>query len=202
MRHIRKKSVMNPVLEAIKKRRSVRFFHSKHVEGAKVLTILEAGNQAPSTGNIQPGRFIIVEDEAINRLLLGVTLSKWHKIIDYLKNTRPDCYKEIMFESRYSELKEPKDPVYFYAPIILFVIALRRYAVDCALACQNILLSAYSLGLGICYVGFGAMVTDNEEIRKILEFKDDEQIHPIVLGYPKEDLPRRPPKKKPQIKWI
>lgn len=202
MRHIRKKIVMNPILEAIKKRRSVRFFHSKPVERAKVITIIEAGNQAPSAGNLQPWRFIIVEDEAIKKLLLGVTLSKWHKIIDYLKNTRPDYYEEIMFESRYNELEEPKDPIYFHAPIILFVIALRRYAVDCALACQNIMLSAYSLGLGTCYVGFGAMVTDNEEIRKILELKDNEQIHPIVLGYPKEDLPRRPPKKEPQIKWI
>ena len=202
MSHIRKKIVMNPVLEAIKKRRSVRFFHSKPVERAKVLTIIEAGNQAPSAGNLQPWRFTIVEDEAIKKLLLGVTLSKWHKIIDYLKNTRPDYYKEIMFESRYNELEEPKDPIYFHAPIILFVISLRRHAVDCALACQNIMLSAYSLGLGTCYVGFGAMVTDNAEIRKVLELKDDEQIHPIVLGYPEEDLPRRPLKKEPQIKWI
>jgi len=64
------------------------------------------------------------------------------------------------------------------------------------------MLSTYSLGLGTCYVCFGAMVTDNAEIRKVLELKDDEQIHTIVLGYPKEDLPRRPPKKEPQIKWI
>jgi nitroreductase len=199
---IRKEIDMNTVLEAIKKRRSVRFFHSKPVERDIVTAIIEAGNQAPSAGNLQPWRFIIVEDEKIKKLLLEVTLSKWHKIVDYLKNTRPEYYKEIMFESRYSELEEPKDPIYFHAPIILFVIAHRRHAVDCALACQNIMLSAYSLGLGTCYVGFGAMVTDNTEIRKILELKDDEQIHPIVIGYPKEDLPRRPPKKKPQIRWI
>jgi len=188
---------MNSVLEAIKKRRSVRFFDSKPVERDIVTTIIEAGNQAPSAGNLQPWRFIIVEDENIKRLLLEVTLSKWRKIVEYLKNTRPEYYKEIMFETRYSELEEPKDPIYFHAPIILFVTGLRRHAVDCALACQNIMLSAYSLGLGTCYVGFGAMVTDNAEIRKVLELKDDEQIHPIVLGYPKEDLPRRPPKKEP-----
>jgi len=54
---------MNQVLEAIKKRRSVRFFHSKPIERDIVTTIIEAGNQAPSAGNLQPWRFIIVEDE-------------------------------------------------------------------------------------------------------------------------------------------
>jgi len=166
------------------------------------MKILEAGNQAPSAGNSQPWRFIVLEDEKIKRTLLEVTLPKWQKILDHLKIALPEYYTEIMFETRYNELEEPKDPIYFHAPIILFVIGLRRHAIDCALACQNIMLSAHSLGLGTCYVGFGAMFTDNAEIRKVLELKDDEQVHPIVLGYPKEDLPRRPPKKEPHITWI
>jgi nitroreductase len=193
---------MNPILDVIKNRRSVRFFDSKPVQKDTILAIIDAGNQAPSAGNSQPWRFIVLADEKIKRTLLEVTLPKWQKIVDHLKNALPEYYTEIMFETRYNKLEEPKDPIYFHAPIILFVIGSRRHAIDCALACQNMMLSAYSLGLGTCYVGFGAMITDNAEIRKILELKDDEQVHPIVLGYPKEDLPRRPPKKEPQIIWI
>lgn len=193
---------MHPILEVIKHRRSVRFFDSKPVPKKIVTTIIEAGNHAPSAGNSQPWRFIVLADENIKKLLLDITFPKWQKIIEHLKTALPEYYTEIMFETRYNELDEPKDPIYFHAPIILFVIGPRRHAIDCALACQNIMLSAHGLGLGTCYVGFGAMITDNAEIREIFDLKEDEQVHPILLGYPQTDLPRRPPKKAPQIIWL
>ncbi|TAL25490.1 MAG: nitroreductase family protein, partial [Nitrospirae bacterium] len=65
-----------------------------------------------------------------------------------------------------------------------------------------IMLAAYSLGLGSCWVGFGSMVTDNKEIINALELKDDEKIFgPILLGYPKV-YPDPPQKKEPVVKWI
>jgi nitroreductase len=64
------------------------------------------------------------------------------------------------------------------------------------------LLAAHSLGLGSCWVGFGAMVTEDAEVRRLLGLKDDDSIFgPILLGYPKGQPPR-PPKKGPQVKWL
>ena len=64
------------------------------------------------------------------------------------------------------------------------------------------MLAAYSLGLGSCWVGFGAMVTEDKEIRTVLELREDEKIFgPILLGYPKGH-PERPLKKGPQVKWL
>ena len=69
-----------------------------------------------------------------------------------------------------------EDPIYYSAPAILFVIGSGRYADhSCPLACENIMLSAYSLGIGSCWVGFGSMVTDNADVIKALELKDDEK---------------------------
>jgi hypothetical protein len=74
------------------------------------------------------------------------------------------------------------------------------------------MLAATSLGLGSCYVGFGAMVTGDADVVQTLELKDDERIYgPILLGYPKDDSSARaanalasfaPKKKEPVIKWI
>ena len=108
---------------------------------------------------------------------------------------------------QYEAMPEPKDMVYYSAPVILFVIGLKSFAVSCALACQNIMVAATSFGLGSCYVGFGAMVTGNEDVVKALDLKDNERIYgPILLGYPKDEPSTlasiRPKKKDPIIKWI
>ena len=46
------------------------------------------------------------------------------------------------------------------------------------------------------------MVTDDTEVRKLLELKEDETIFgPILLGYAAAH-PERPAKKEPVVKWI
>jgi len=189
---------MNPVIEAIRKRRSIRSYEPKPIPRDILNTIIEAGNEAPSAMNSQPWRFVVVEDKTIKRKLLSAALPNAKKILDHVKDSDPERYKSIM--KRY---KEMEDPIYYSAPIILFVIGSGRYADhSCPLACQNIMLSAYSLGIGSCWVGFGSMVTDDAEIVKTLELKEDEKIYgPILLGYPKL-YPEPPQKKGPSVKWI
>jgi len=109
----------------------------------------------------------------------------------------------------YEVLPEPKDLVYYSAPVILFVIGPISNAVSCALACENIMLAACSLGLGSCYVGFGAMVKGNADVVQALELKDGERIYgPILLGYPKDAPEKRFMDQHdscyvgPKIKWI
>jgi nitroreductase len=189
---------MNPVLEAIKKRRSVRMYEVKPISRDIVNTIIEAGNQAPSAMNSQPWRFVVVEDAEFKRQLLLAARPKAKNILSFIKDADPDKYNSLM--KRYAEID---DPIYYSAPVVLFVIGSGRYTDhSCPLACQNIMLAAYSLGLGSCWVGFGSMVTDNAEIIKALELKDDEKIFgPIILGYPKV-YPEPPSKKGPIVKFI
>ena len=189
---------MNPVLEAIKKRRSVRSYESKPIPKDVIDTVIQAGNEAPSAMNSQPWRFVVVEDKETKNKLVRAALPNAKKILEMAKEVNPERYEMIM--KLYDELE---DPVYYSAPAIVFVIGSGRYADhSCPLACENMMLAAYSLGLGSCWVGFGAMVTNDEEIRNILELKEDETIFgPILLGYPKS-YPERPPKREPKVKWI
>jgi nitroreductase len=130
----------------------------------------------------------------------------WEKSTESMKQMDSELYENVM--KLYEMRPEPKDMVYHSAPVILFVIGPETHAVSCALACENIMLAATSLGLGSCYVGFGSMVTGNTEVAQALEVTEKERIYgPILLGYPKDDLNVRfmdmhSTYIDPQIKWI
>ena len=208
------KVIMNPVIEAINNRMSIRSYKPKPIPKDIINTIIEAGNQAPSRGRqkkgtkeflFQPWRFVVVEDPEFKQKLVKTTLPIWKKMIESMKETHPEIYEQVMMQ--YEAMDEPKDMVYYSAPVILFVIGPASYAVSCALACENIMIAATSLGLGSCYVGFGAMVKGDADVVQALELTDDERIYgPILLGYPKEEPSAlasiRPKKKEPMIKWI
>ena len=189
---------MNRVIESIRKRRSIRAYDAKPVPRELVNTVIEAGNEAPSAMNSQPWRFVVVEDPAVKRKLLGAALPQAKKITEQVKDVDPERYE--MIKKRYAELP---DPVYYSAPTVIFVIGNGRYAAhSCPLACENMMLAAHSLGLGTCWVGFGAMVTGDGSVRSLLELKDGDPIFgPILVGYPKT-TPERPKKREPQVKWV
>jgi nitroreductase len=189
---------MNPIIEAIRKRRSVRSYEEKPVSEDLIRAVIEAANEAPSAMNSQPWRFVVVRDRDPKRKLLDAARPNARKIIEMIKEADPARYEAIT--RRFSELP---DPIYYSAPVIVFVIGSGRYAAhSCPLACENMMLAAYSLGLGSCWVGFGAMVAEDDEVKRILGLKEDETIFgPILIGYPK-DFPERPAKKEAQVLWI
>jgi nitroreductase len=203
---------MNAVIEAIKNRCSVRAYESKPVPKDTLKKIIEAGNQAPFTSvtRAQPWRFVVVENPEFKQKLLQTTLPFWKNAVGGMKDAQPEIYKIAI--SIYEAMDDPKDVIYYNAPAIIFVIGPNSSAVSCALACENIMIAAQSLGLGSCYVGFGAMVKGNPEVVKALELKEDEAVYgPVLLGYPKaktsEQLAKAlagiAPQKKPAVtKWI
>jgi len=214
----------NLVIENIKKRQSVRLFEQKPIPKNIINTIIDAGNLAPSTGdmkeveeggkkkiiNYQPWRFVVVENPEFKQKLFQTIEPLRSNFYQGLKKTVPEMYEQAMKLSEMSE--EPKDLVFYSAPIIIYVIGPASNSIGCAMVCENIMLAAVSFGLGSCYVGFGALIKSNIDIVQALELTGKERIYgPIVLGYPKvspnkkqvrilEEL--RSKKKEPTIKWI
>jgi len=204
--------MVNPAIEAINNRRSVRLYEQKPIPRDVINTIIEAGNQAPfvSEKRFQPWRFVVVEDPEFKQKLVQTVEPIRSRYVESMKETTPELYEQAM--TLYEAMDEPKDLVYYSAPVIVFVIGPARNATCCALACENIMIAATSLGLGSCYVGFGAMVTGDADVVQTFELTDDERIYgPILLGYPKDDPSESvasalasiaPKKKEAMIKWI
>jgi nitroreductase len=64
------------------------------------------------------------------------------------------------------------------------------------------MLAAHSLGLGSCYVGWGALLLDDPDLVEILELKSNESIvGPLIMGFA-EKYPKAPARDKPKVKWV
>jgi len=208
---------MNPVIENIKSRRSVRSYRPTPVPRELVKAIIDAGNWAPTGNNRQRWRFVVVDDGEFRQKMVCATRPNDHRVIDhllesddeYLRQYFVDFYPKCLgwprqsFEDTMRQARELDDGVYWGAPVVIFVIGSARpvEAAACSMVCQNMMLSAQSLGVGSCIVGFGALMGD-PEIVEALELQDGERIYgPVVFGYP-AIVPEPPPKRPPTVKWI
>jgi nitroreductase len=149
--------------EAIKGRRSIRAFKQQDVPEETVEKLINAARHAPSAGNIQPWEFVIAK--------------------------KPDAKKKLAQAANQAFVEE--------APVVIVVCANENrssmgygyrgktlYCIqDTAAATQNILLTAYSLGLGACWIG----AFNEDEAKRALNAP--EGIRPaaiIPVGYPDE----------------
>jgi nitroreductase len=186
---------MNQVIETIMKRRSVRLYESKPISKEILQTLINAGNAAPSGGNAQNWRFVVVEDKTFKNKLLSLAIPRYKKWMEKAPKEFSDMRKEV---------DNMVDPIYYDAPVIIFVIGSGMTAdFDTPMVCENIMLAARSLGIGSCWVYFGQLPLDDQEVRDKLEMQEGEKVYgPILLGYPQGEFPAPPKKNEAKIKWI
>lgn len=157
------------VFEAIKSRRSVRKYKLKPVPDELVEKILEAGRWAPTGGNIQPWKFIVVKNPKTLDMIRKVSPG-------YLGNA---ALAVVVCSDRKRAYKIGGKLGRDYLCIA-----------DCAMAVENMLLAAYALGLGSCPVkSFSS--TAVKEILEIPEGIEPELL--VIIGYP-DERPTAPPR--------
>lgn len=188
---------MNKIIENINNRRAVRSFLDKPIPEKLIQEIINAGNMAPSGSNVQPWRFVIVQNDSFRQKLVENSVPKYKKFLE--------SASEEFRERRRKRDETTKDPIYYSAPLIIFVIGTKGMTaeLDCPMVCENMMLAARSLDIGSCWVLFGSFPVDNEEIKQAIELKDGEKVFgPIIFGYPSDGFPAAPDKKPPVVKRI
>jgi nitroreductase len=159
--------------EAILGRRSVRTFADRPVEEQSLREILEAAIWAPTAANSQPWVFVCVTDPAAVRRIRVVSPGMFWD---------PKAVICVCTDQR-------KAGRYKAGPLLA--------QMDCAMAAENIMLRAHSLGLGSCAI----RSTNLEAVRLILEAP--EHIRPellVILGHP-DGQPNPPPRDPSAIHW-
>jgi nitroreductase len=162
---------MEDILDVIKARRTIKHFLPKFVSWEMVSKVLDAGRHAPSCGNIQNWKFLLVMEPELKQLVAQAANDQYEIAeagVLIIVTGEPDRAE------RYYGLRGER----------LYTIQ------NCAAAIQNMLLEATSLGLGTTWVG----AFDEDAIRTT--FKIPENVRPqaiIALGYAKE-IPPKPPK--------
>ncbi len=153
------------LLDVILSRRSIRKYENKKIPQEILQQILEAGRQAPSAVNRQPFRFVVVKDCEIMKDLCDNLITRFVK----------------------------------YAPVAIVgcadvksLLTGKWAVVDTTIAMQNMVIAAWALGIGSCWIG----ACNEEKVKKLLEIPDKWKVVALVtLGYPAEQP--KPKKKKP-----
>ena len=146
------------VFTAISQRSSVRAYKATDVEEDKLKKILEAGRLSPSASNRQEWKFIVVGD----------------------KETKKKLAKAAFGQTFIGE-----------APVVIVACGTESkaimacgqpaYTVDVSIACAFMILQAYELGLGTCWIG----AFKEDEVKKILKIPEEVRVVAMTpLGYP------------------
>ena len=152
------------IFEAIKLRRSVRVFSKNKLDDWQVEKILDAARQAPSAGNIQPWKFIVVKKQELKKKLAEAALNQL--FIEQAPVVIVVCADEIISKQ-----------VYGIRGANLYCIQ------DTAAATENMLLAVCGLGLGACWVG--AFYED--KVKAALNIPNNLRAVAIVpIGHPAE----------------
>lgn len=180
--------------ELLLKRRSIRDFKDKRVPLKIVNEIIEDSIKAPNSQNLQPWSFIIVQDKDLMKKLSDS--SKAAMIEDIKKEGNP---ARLEFASR---LKSNEMNVFYNAPCLVYVVGkegVRSLDVDAGLLVAYFMLSASSRGLGTCWIGMGSYVRDKELLDTIGLPDGYRIVAPVILGYPKGNIPDMNPRREPDI---
>lgn len=174
---------MNNTIQELYNRKSVRVFTGEPISKEKKELILNVATQAPTAGNQQLYTIIDVTDRKLKEKL-AVTCDNQPFIAeaDMVLIFLADCQK--WYEGFKDVKAEPRNPG---------VGDLMLAVTDAAIAAQNAVVAAESLGIGSCYIGD---IMENAEIHKeILQLPN--YVFPavmLVFGYPtKQQMLREKP---------
>ena len=152
-------------IDFILTRRSIRHYDKKDIPEDILNQVFEAGRNAPSAVNRQPIHFIVVNDE--------------------------EAKKELS-KGMFNRHIKGSPAVIVGCADVNSVLTGKWAIVDVAIAMQNMVIAAWTLGIGSCWIGD----FKEKKVKKLLKIPDKWKVVALVtLGYPAEQPKQR--KKKP-----
>lgn len=189
---------VNELMTTILHRRAIRRFADRQIEEEALEQILQAGLYAPSAGGRQEPIMAVCQDKQVNERLGRIKRA----------NARPRMATATSYVSREqpSIADDPNIKNAFYdAPTVITLFGPRNFlfaAEDCAVAAENMMLAADSLGVGSCYIGQGWTAFADpygQEILKQWGIRTDYYaVMQLLLGYPREGDAHPAPKPRKQ----
>jgi len=162
---------MNDVLKALAYRRSVRQFSDAPLEEETIHTILEAGMRGPSCVNSKDWYFLVVTDQEMLRKMADVN----GRPAEPLRSAQAGILICGDLQRAF-----PKAPEY--------------WVIDGAIAVQNMILAAYSLGVGSVWLGTWPQEARVAGQKELFNLPENVVPHSIIaLGYPEGELNKAEP---------
>jgi nitroreductase/NAD-dependent dihydropyrimidine dehydrogenase PreA subunit len=189
--------------KAILNRRSVRNYKDQPVPESIIRRVLEAGRFAPSAGNCQPWKFVVVTNKSLihdmDEAVWGVmnTLYKMYTNDETVKglaagyeaDPNPGLYDPRIMLGGAGGVAKRNLPVFLNAPAVILIAADHRAIsgadINVGICGQNMILAANSLDIRACWVGFSQVINMLPPLQEKLGLGPPWKISSsVVLGYP------------------
>jgi nitroreductase len=196
----------NEVEDVIYRRRSVRAYKKAQIPEYLIRRILETGRFAPSAGNGQSWKFMVIRDGEMIEEMTRDVVRKCRRIARLFDYTEPGRERR-MWRAKAAQRLMPRalHPVPFGAikliaegrlgvwhgaPTVILLLADRRTPgderLDLGIAGQNMVLTAHSYGLGTCWVSFATLLAGSKNWKKRLGVEYPYRLYTsIAVGWPK-----------------
>jgi len=153
------------IYKAILKRRTIRKFKQTRIPVEILEKLINAGRLAPSGANMQPLKFIIVNDEeSVSKIFPHLKFAAYLGTEGTPKeNERPTAYVIVCIDKNIKAITPQSDS---------------------GAAIENIILTAVGENIGSCWM----KAINRDKIREILNIPDNLEIDSLIsLGYPNEE---------------
>ena len=183
---------MPGIWDVFHNRRSVRKFKSDAVPEADILKIIDAARMAPTSGNQQPWKFLVIRDHALIASMMEACVKQSLTRYDANPNSNETRAK---YEER---VRTALATGYFSAPVFIVVLTDNNSTYpeynhwDGPLAAGYLMLAARALGYGTVFITDAIPENVTKEVLQIPDTYTRVCITP--LGVPFE-WPATPPKK-------
>lgn len=176
---------MNEVIQTLKGRRSIRKYKTEQIRDEDLKTILEAGAYAPSAKSRQSAYMVAVRDRETVELLRRLNAEIWGN---------------------------PEIDPFYGAPMVIVVLADPEASTadnadrDGSLTMGNLMLAAWSLGIGSCWINRAKETFERPEGKELLKkWGLPERLIGVgncILGYADGDIPAPLSRKEGHILYV
>ncbi|MDD5765621.1 MAG: nitroreductase family protein [Candidatus Marinimicrobia bacterium] len=158
------KAANSQMIELIRTRRTIRQFDQTEIPLDDLLKCAECAGLAPSGKNLQPLKFLLVQDRKLVEAIFP--LLKWAGYIQPAGNPKPG-----------------KTPTAYFVTMVDREISELLSEYNAGAAIENFILAARSLDIGTCWIAS----VDRDKLRRLLQIPERLHIDSIIAcGYPDE----------------
>ncbi len=218
----------NAVERVMLERRSIRRYKRRQVAPHLIRRMLEMGRYAPSQGNCQPWKFVVVRDadliagmeafcvEECRKLSFGVDYARYPKgsLKHFVTRAKAKLFNRLQPNMLHpvpvtvlTSIADGRFAVFHRAPTVILLLMDKRGVgtpeIDIGICGTNIVLAAQSFGLGTCWVGFSKLLTRSREWCARLGVEPPFEItEAITVGYPIGEPTRLIARDTHEIGWL
>ena len=180
-----KRKVNVSTIDAIYKRSSVRSYSPERLDQATIRTLLAAAVRAPTAVHLEPWVFAILQDTTALKRLSDRAKPLFLEEVQRSHLDRGGHALDIFASPDFNMFYNAGTLIIICGkPMGPFVVA------DCWLAAENLILAAYSMGLGTCIIGSAVPALNIPEIKADLGIPEElTPIAPIIVGVPSGETP-------------